>query len=146
LTTPVTPEVTSVGGRGLGVLVFVVGAASLGVEIAAARLLAPLVAAALIAVVPFAARPFLGFSVEAFEGLSLDPIADTNTLLVGGGAHISAERLEATATALPFDLRPIALAASARLEPRLPGGEVFTDDHAPVEWLIDDSLLEYADG
>ena len=25
-----------------------------------------------------------------------------------------------------------------------PGGEVFTDDHAPVEWLVDSSLLEYA--
>jgi spermidine synthase len=99
----------------LGALVFVVGGASLGVEIAAARLLAPyfgastivwantigivlvalsagywfggkvadrnpdparlgalvLLAAALIAVVPFAARPFLSFSVDAFDSLSI---------------------------------------------------------------------------
>ncbi len=103
----------------LAALVFVVGAASLGVEIAAARLLAPyfgastivwantigvvlvalsvgywfggryadrhphlrglcllvLAAALLIAVVPFAARPFLGFSVDAFDTVSVGGFA-----------------------------------------------------------------------
>jgi spermidine synthase len=89
----------------------------------------------------------LGATVAAsFPRVLRDPIAATNTLLVGGGAGISAARLEATATALPFDLRPTALASAARLRPRLPGGEVYTDDRAPVEWLIDDSLLEYAGG
>jgi hypothetical protein len=63
---------------------------------------------------------------------------------VGGGAGISAARLEAAASSLPRDLRRLALSSSARLRPRLPGGEVYTDDRAPVEWLIDDSLLEYA--
>jgi spermidine synthase len=82
----------------------------------------------------------------SFPRVLRDPIADTNVLLVGGGADISGARLEATVTELPFDLRPIALAAAARLAPRLPGGDVYTDDHAPVEWLIDDSLLEYAGG
>jgi MFS family permease len=103
----------------LPALVFVVGAASLGAEIAAARLLAPyfgastvvwantigvvlvalavgywlggryadrhphlrglcllvLAAAALIAAVPFAARPFLGFSVDAFDTVSVGGFA-----------------------------------------------------------------------
>jgi spermidine synthase len=80
----------------------------------------------------------------AFPRVLRDPIADVNTLLVGGGAGISAERMEAAAPLLPRDLRRLALEASARLAPRLSGGEVYTDDHAPVEWLIDDSLLEYA--
>ncbi|HEX6153746.1 MAG TPA: fused MFS/spermidine synthase, partial [Solirubrobacterales bacterium] len=105
--------------RLLAALVFVVGASSLGVEIAAARLLAPyfgsstivwantigvvlvalsigywfggryadrhphlrslcrvvLAAAALIAVIPFAARPFLGFSVDAFDTVSVGGFA-----------------------------------------------------------------------
>jgi spermidine synthase len=82
----------------------------------------------------------------AFPRVLRDPVAKTNTLLVGGGAAISAEHLEVAATALPADLRRLALESAARLRPRLPGGEVYTDDHAPVEWLIDDSLLEYAGG
>ncbi|HET7573972.1 MAG TPA: fused MFS/spermidine synthase, partial [Solirubrobacterales bacterium] len=105
--------------RLLPLLVFVVGAASLGAEIAAARLLAPyfgastivwantigvvlvalsvgywfggrfadrhphmrglcllvLAAALLIAAVPFAARPFLGFSVDAFDSVSVGGFA-----------------------------------------------------------------------
>jgi spermidine synthase len=32
------------------------------------------------------------------------------------------------------------------LEPALRGGDVYTDDRAPVEWLVDRSLLEYAAG
>src|SRR6187399_690323 len=105
--------------RLLALLVFVVGAASLGAEIAAARLLAPyfgastvvwantigvvlvalsvgywfggrfadhhphmrglcllvLAAALLIAIVPFAARPFLGFSADAFDSVSVGGFA-----------------------------------------------------------------------
>jgi spermidine synthase len=80
----------------------------------------------------------------AFPRVLRDPVADVNTLLIGGDAGISAARLEAGAPVLPRDLRRVALESSARIGPRLPGGEVYTDDHAPVEWLIDDSLLEYA--
>jgi spermidine synthase len=72
------------------------------------------------------------------------PIEPTNTLLVGGGASLSAGRLRARGAALPPALRPLAFEAAARLAPRLPGGEVYTDDRAPVEWLVDASLLEYA--
>jgi hypothetical protein len=72
------------------------------------------------------------------------PIEPTNTLLVGSEAPISAIRLRATAASLPTELRGTAAEAVASLEPRLPGGEVYTDDRAPVEWLIDSSLLGYA--
>jgi hypothetical protein len=47
---------------------------------------------------------------------------------------------------MPRDLTPLAAAASARLRPPLAGGEVFTDDRAPVEWLIDASIVKYAAG
>ena len=30
--------------------------------------------------------------------------------------------------------------------PPLKGGTVYTDDHAPVEWLIDESIISYAAG
>jgi spermidine synthase len=74
------------------------------------------------------------------------PIEDTNTLLVASEAPLSPARLRSAAPRLPPQLRPPAFEAAAALAPRLPGGEVYTDDHAPVEWLIDASLLEYADG
>jgi spermidine synthase len=81
---------------------------------------------------------------EAFPRVLRYPIEPTNTLLVGGEGEFSAARLRHRAAGLPAALRPLALTAAARLAPRLGGGEVFTDDRAPVEWLVDSSLLEYA--
>jgi len=73
-----------------------------------------------------------------------DPIEPTNTLLVAGEGPLSAARLRAAAATLPPELREPARESAARLAPRLPGGAVFSDDRAPVEWLVDSSLLEYA--
>jgi spermidine synthase len=81
---------------------------------------------------------------EAYPRVLRYPIEPTNTLLVGGDGDFSAARLRRDAAALPTALRPLAHDAAAALAPRLPGGEVFTDDRAPVEWLVDSSLLEYA--
>jgi hypothetical protein len=38
----------------------------------------------------------------------------------------------------------VATQSAARITPRLEGGRVYTDDRAPVEWLIDRSILGYA--
>ncbi|MCK9247749.1 MAG: fused MFS/spermidine synthase [Solirubrobacteraceae bacterium] len=70
----------------------------------------------------------------------------TNTLLVASRAPLSAERLRAAVPTLPAELRAVALDAAAGLEPPLDGGDVFTDDRAPVEWLIDGSIVSYAAG
>ncbi|HEY5942865.1 MAG TPA: fused MFS/spermidine synthase [Solirubrobacterales bacterium] len=80
----------------------------------------------------------------AFPRVQRWPIEETNTLLVAGEGGFSAARLQANLESLPAPLRPEARRAAAALEPRLTGGEVYTDDHAPVEWLVDSSLLEYA--
>lgn len=80
----------------------------------------------------------------AFPRVLRYPIEETNTLLVAGEGAFSGQRLQANGGALPRPLWPEARRAAAALEPRLPGGEVYTDDHAPVEWLVDESLLEYA--
>jgi len=80
----------------------------------------------------------------AFPRVMRYPIEPTNTLLVAGEGDFSAARLRADAGRLPAELRPLALAAAEELAPRLPGGEVYTDDRAPVEWLVDESILEYA--
>jgi spermidine synthase len=81
---------------------------------------------------------------EVFETVIRDPKEDTNTLLLGTNGPASGRILEGSLPDLPPDLRPIAALEAAKIEPRLPGGEVYTDDRAPVEWLIDRSILGYA--
>jgi spermidine synthase len=83
---------------------------------------------------------------EVFPYVARDPIEETNTLIVASASGLSAARLRAAATGLPAALRPAALGSAARLAPPLRGGDVYTDDRAPVEWLIDKSIVEYAAG
>jgi spermidine synthase len=81
---------------------------------------------------------------EVFPTVLRDPIEDTNTLLVASDAPASAARLLEALPGLPEELRVLAAREAARIEPRLPGDQVWTDDLAPVEWLIDRSILGYA--
>ena len=87
----------------------------------------------------------LGRTMEsAFPTVLRHPIEDTNTLLVASEAPISARALSERIASLPAEIQSTAAEAAGRLETRLPGGEVYTDDRAPVEWLIDASFLGYA--
>ena len=81
---------------------------------------------------------------EVFPNVMRDPMEDTNTLLVASEAPLSAENLREAARDAPDGLRGTMLAAASRLQPGLTGGEVYTDDKAPVEWLIDKSIVDYA--
>jgi spermidine synthase len=83
---------------------------------------------------------------EVFPHVARDPLEDVNTLLVAAEEQPTADNLREVATSLPTDLRPLALNTASRLEPALPGGTVYTDDHAPVEWLIDASIVSEAAG
>ena len=74
-----------------------------------------------------------------------DPVEAENTLLLGSTSPATADRL-LDSPAVPDDLHNLAAIQAARLGPRLPGGEIYTDDKAPVEWLIDRSILGYAQG
>jgi spermidine synthase len=80
----------------------------------------------------------------SFPTVLRDPIEPTNTLLIAAAAPASANALRARSSALPPALQPLALGAAARIERPLEGGDVFTDDRAPVEWLIDASIVKYA--
>jgi hypothetical protein len=71
-----------------------------------------------------------------------DPVKPTNTLIVASRAPLSQAGLRSSR--VPPELR--ATAASQTLEPALRGGSVYTDDKAPVEWLIDKSIVDYASG
>jgi predicted membrane-bound spermidine synthase len=67
-----------------------------------------------------------------------DPSQQVNTMLVGTTSTDPAGRLRTAAATLPADLVPLVSTAAGRT------GQVFTDDRAPVEWLIDLSLVEQA--
>jgi hypothetical protein len=41
-------------------------------------------------------------------------------------------------------MRPTATRTASLIDDRLTGGTVYTDDKAPVEWLIDSSIIEVA--
>jgi spermidine synthase len=81
-----------------------------------------------------------------FGSVMRDPIEEVNTLLVGSTQPVSAAKLRSAAADLSPEVARIALAAAARLGPPLKGGEIYTDDRAPVEWLIDSSIVTYAAG
>lgn len=83
---------------------------------------------------------------EVFETVVRDPVKDENSLLLGAEGEASSKRLLANRRLLPPELHNQAAIEAARLEPRLAGGEVYSDDRAPVEWLIDRSILGYASG
>jgi predicted membrane-bound spermidine synthase len=81
---------------------------------------------------------------EVFPHVMRDPIEDTNTLIVASRAELSADGIYAMAERLPPALQPTAIEAAGRIEAPLRGGDVYTDDKAPVEWLIDKSIVDYA--
>ena len=73
-----------------------------------------------------------------------DPVDDTNTVLLATkGDFDPAQQLREAD--VPAEVKPVAWTAADRLEPGLRGGTVYTDDRAPVEWLIDASLAGVAE-
>ncbi|CAN5193484.1 fused MFS/spermidine synthase [soil metagenome] len=87
----------------------------------------------------------LGRTMAAvFPAVKRDPIEPTNTLLVASEADISSAKLIEGVAELPPEVLNLAALEAGRLAERLEGGEVYTDDKAPVEWLIDRSILGYA--
>lgn len=81
---------------------------------------------------------------DVFGTVVRDPSQAVNTIAMASDAPISAATLRRALPDLPAELRPTAEATAARLAPGLRGGKVYTDDVAPVEWLIDASIVEVA--
>jgi hypothetical protein len=77
----------------------------------------------------------------AFPHVWRDLAKPTNTQLAASVSPPSPARVPAVA---PPPLRALATAVASRLGPGLAGGEVYTDDRAPVEWLIDRSIVTVA--
>ena len=83
---------------------------------------------------------------EAFPTVMRDPSQSVNTVLLATRGPASGRAIDRAVAdgAVPRPLVPTARKTAARLAPALPGGEVYTDDRAPVEWLIDESILSVA--
>jgi spermidine synthase len=83
----------------------------------------------------------------AFPDVVRDPVRRVNTILIAARrADVTPNRLRSAAPDLPPELRPVAYRAAYRLAEGLTGGSVYTDDRAPVEWLVDESIVAYAAG
>ena len=78
----------------------------------------------------------------AFATVLRDPSERLNTVLLASNAPISGSLLDGAPS--PVGLGALADATAARLAPALEGGDVYTDDRAPVEWLIDASIVRVA--
>jgi spermidine synthase len=83
---------------------------------------------------------------DSFPSVVRDPVASTNTWVVASRAPLSSAHLRAEVDRVPPGLRSTASLAAGRVGPSLRGGTVYTDDRAPVEWLIDKSIVQYAAG
>jgi predicted membrane-bound spermidine synthase len=79
-----------------------------------------------------------------FPVVMRDPASATNSLVIAGTGSLAPARL--LGAGIPPSLQPLASSVGQRLAPALPGGPVYTDDRAPVEWLTDLSIIRYAVG
>jgi len=83
-----------------------------------------------------------------FPDVIRDRVGTGNSLVVGSTESLSARQIGRAAggSTLPPVLEGLAYSVGSRLGPALRGGDVYTDDRAPVEWLTDLSILRYATG
>lgn len=80
--------------------------------------------------------------------MAIDVARYNNTMLIGSNAPLSSDALAAAVDGLPPDspLREVAAwsIADGNMRAIEPGGVVFTDDHAPVEQVIDQMIFDAA--
>lgn len=83
---------------------------------------------------------------SAFPVVVRDVVSADNTLVVASRRALSARLMLAAHARVPADLQGLLALVAGRLGPALRGGQVYTDDLAPVEWLTDLSIIRYASG
>jgi hypothetical protein len=83
---------------------------------------------------------------SVFPVVVRDRFSDTNSLVLASTRPLSDRLLAGSHASVPENLQGLLAAVAGRLGPALRGGQVYTDDIAPVEWLTDLSILQYATG
>jgi spermidine synthase len=85
---------------------------------------------------------------EALPNVLRDPVTETNTMLAASADRISPGNIllatKGGGSPIPRGLDELATDTAVRIRDPLTGGDVWTDDHAPVEWIVNLSLLDYA--
>jgi hypothetical protein len=81
-----------------------------------------------------------------FRTVRRDAIEPTNTILLASDGPIAEDRMERALAGRDPVLAGLGRDAATRIERPLAGGSVWTDDRAPVEWLVDGSIVSYAAG
>jgi spermidine synthase len=83
---------------------------------------------------------------DVFATVRRDPVEPTNTILLASDGPIEPGRMERALPGRDADLVALGRDAAVRIAMPLRGGPVWTDDLAPVEWLVDGSIVSYAAG
>jgi spermidine synthase len=83
---------------------------------------------------------------SVFPVVVRDRFSDTNSLVLASTRPLSGRLMVGAHASVPENLQGLLAAVAGRLGPALRGGQVYTDDIAPVEWLTDLSIIQYATG
>jgi spermidine synthase len=67
-----------------------------------------------------------------------------NQIVVGLERPLGLEEIQMRLREVQGDLAPLTMLAADQLQPARPSGDPWTDDHAPVEWITDRMIVEYA--
>jgi hypothetical protein len=87
-----------------------------------------------------------GTLATEFPQVVVWPALRFNDLVVGLSAATppSVLRRRLAGAAVPAPVRPLTRLLSAQMQPRGPSAHPWTDDRAPVEWLTDAMIVDYA--
>ncbi len=83
---------------------------------------------------------------SAFRFVVRDRFSAENSLVLASDSPLSPTPMIAGQAPVPGGLQNLRTVVAARIGPALRGGQVYTDDRAPVEWLTDLSIIRYAAG
>jgi hypothetical protein len=81
---------------------------------------------------------------SAFPHLLSFDITEISTLIIAADTPPSGERVLRQMANVDPEARSLFARTARGLRPPIVGEKAYTDDHAPVEWLIDRSLITYA--
>ena len=81
---------------------------------------------------------------DVFPSVYSIPAGSFNRLLVATASKTRPEEMEERIALMPSDVQKLAREITPKITEVSPGGTILTDDKAPVEWLTDQMIINYA--